>query len=406
MPIAQQLSLHGMPQVMGAASFLNAGQSLWIGGAVVLAVLALVFAWKYSQMLGAGLVAYVHCTVLPGLLGVILWQLTRNGASFMGIWYVVGILGMTLSGMGVFLGLMEFGVMRLLGMLRLGAIARITYYEALLQPFTILMLVVGIAAIGLTARLGFFTYNEDFKMYRDVASSFIFLFSLPVMVFAATKVIDEEIENRTMLTLMSKPVSRTQVVLGKYVGVLMLVLVSVVILGMMAAVCGYLRYFDDMMIDYRIATGPDLVRLDLDNYKAFLAILPSVVLTFLQVATLAAVSVAISTRFGLAVNVTVVVIIYIAASLAKYVSGAPELPEAARAIIGFIAYLLPGLSLLDLNQRLVFSNFMLGKDDWGPGMPTYGVIWNYVGLAAVYAVFYIGAVLSFGVALFRSRELS
>ena len=72
----------------------------------------------------------------------------------------------------------------------------------------------------------------------------------------------------------------------------------------MAAACGYLRYFDDMRIDYQLANASpaSVARLDLDNTKAFLALLPSLVLTFLQVATLAAISVAVSTRFGLAVG--------------------------------------------------------------------------------------------------------
>jgi ABC-type Na+ efflux pump permease subunit len=298
--------------------------------------------------------------------------------------------------------------MRLLGLLRLGAIARITYYEALLQPFTLLVLFTGLCAIGLAARMYFFTYNEDFKMYRDVASSFVFLFSMPVMVFASSKVVDEEIENRTMLTLMSKPVSRTQVILGKYLGVLMLILTAVVMLGTMATVCGWLRYYDDMSIDYRIAgeDAQEILRLNTDNYKAMLAMFPSAVLTFLQVATLGAISVAISTRFGLAVNVTLIVIIYIAASLAKYVGNAPELPTAVRLTIGALAYLLPGLSLLDLNQRLIFSSYLLGREIGPLGTPTYAQIWQYVGITVVYSTFYIAAMLSFGVAMFRSRELS
>src|SRR6185436_799438 len=101
----------------------------------------------------------------------------------------------------------------------------------LLQPFTIIILFAGIMAIGISARVSFFTYDEDFKMFRDVASSFIFLFSLPIMIFAATKVIDEEIENRTMLTLMAKPVERWQVILGKYLGIMLLMLACVVVLG-------------------------------------------------------------------------------------------------------------------------------------------------------------------------------
>jgi hypothetical protein len=184
----------------------------------------------------------------------------------------------------------------------------------------------------------------------------------------------------------------------------------VAILGIIAALCSYLRYYDDMSIDYRIASTKDAYdALEWANYKAFMAILPSLVLTFLQVATLAAISVAISTRYGLAANVTVVVIIYVAANLARYVQSTTDLPAPFAAIATVLAYLLPGLSLMDLNQRLVFGDYILSKKEWdlaGGSLPTYGQMWQYVGIACVYAVFYIGASLSFGMALFRSRELT
>ena len=386
--------------------FFGLSAAFWIIIASIVAALLLALAWRFRQPMGPALVAYVILTTLVGLFGVILWQLTRMPPQFGGILYVTGMLAMAFSAMSIFLGAVEFGLMRLLSVLRLGAIARVTYYEALLQPFTLIVLAAGLASIGISARIGYFTYDEDFKMYRDVASSFIFLFSLPIMVFASTKVIDEEIENRTMLTLMSKPVSRRQVVIGKYIGVLTLVFTSVIILAAMAAVCSYLRYYDDMTLDYRLANPKEADLLELNNYKAFLALLPSVALTFLQVASLAAISVAVSTRFGLAVNVTIVVIIYLAASLARYVGGAPELPAVVRHGVGALAYILPGLGDLDLNQRLVFGDYALRSADQLRGQPTYVQIWQYVGLAAVYAVVYIGAVLSFGVGLFRSRELS
>jgi ABC-type transport system involved in multi-copper enzyme maturation permease subunit len=233
------------------------------------------------------------------------------------------------------------------------------------------------------------------------------------MVFASTKVVDEEIENRTMLTLMSKPVSRWQVILGKYLGVFLLVLVAVVALGSVAAITGYIRYFDDMAVDYRVAIGDaaQIKALDLDNLKAFMALLPSLALTLLQLATLAAISVAVSTRYGLAVNVTVVVLIYVAANIIGFAQNTQDLPLPVRMFASLLSWVLPGLSVLDLNQRLVFGNYALSKNDTyyltTPGViPSYAQIWQYVGLSAVYALFYIGAALSLGMALFRSRELT
>ncbi len=378
---------------------------------VAAAVLALV--WWNRAAIGWQFTTYVVTTLLLLAIGLTLVETTYSPWIYhtVTVQYVFGAFSVALGGIGLLLGGVEFGLLRLMGQFRLGAISRVTYYEALLQPFTLIILASGISAISIAARVSYFTYDEDFKMYNDIATSFIFLFTLPIMVFASTKVIDEEIENRTMLTLMSKPVSRWQVVLGKYLGVLLLVFVAVVSLGIIVGVCGYMRYYDDMTVDYRV-TGNDaglIWKLDFVNIKAMMALMPSVVLTFLQVATLAAISVAVSTRFGLAVNVTTVVVIYMAANLARYAQSMTDIPQPFGAISGLLTYVLPGLGLLDLNQRLIFGNYLLGKQDWannGGSLPSYGAIWQYVGISCVYAVFYIGAALSFGMALFRSRELT
>ena len=118
-----------------------------------------------------------------------------------------------------------------------------------------------------------------------------------------------------------------------------------------------------------------------------------------------AVSVAVSTRFGLALNITVVVAIYIAANLARYATGV-DLPAPVHALVAAITAILPGLSNLDLNQRLVFGDFNLGNTRIVAGLPSYGQIWAYVAFSAAYAAMYISAALCFGIALFRTRELS
>jgi ABC-type transport system involved in multi-copper enzyme maturation permease subunit len=299
----------------------------------------------------------------------------------------------------------EFGLLRLIGLFRLGGITRVTYYEALLQPFTLILLFTGLAAILLGGFIPYFTISEDHKMFRDVAISLAFLFTLPVMIFASTKVIDEEIENRTMLTLMSKPIARWQVVLGKYFGVLLLCFSIVVALGIMAGVCSYIRYFDDMRTDFYVArSGEELTTLHFMNAQALRALPPAMLLQFLQIATLAAVSVAVSTRFGLAMNITVVVLVHIVSNLVRY-AGAADLPVPVHGGVTVLSSVLPGLGYLDLNQRLVYGNYNYGMWDY-PGLPSYAQIWQYVGVAGTYSAFYIAAALSFGIALFRTRELT
>jgi ABC-type transport system involved in multi-copper enzyme maturation permease subunit len=364
-----------------------------------LCIVPIILAVLFRYRLGSGIASWLAGTGLAFALGFLLLP-QPNSASAM-----TGAGCLTLGVVLLVFGAIEFLILRVIGMFRLGALTRITYYEALRQPFTLILLIVGAVAILMLAFMPFFTISEDNKMYRDVAVSLVFLFTLPIMIFASTKVIDEEIENRTMLTLMSKPIARWQVVVGKYLGVLLLCLAAVAALGLVTGSCAYIRYFDDMVIDYRVATSAQVAALNLGNFKANIALPPALLLQFLQVATLAAVSVAVSTRYGLVINITVVVLLYIAANLARY-AGAYHLPQPFDALANVLAHLLPGLGFLDLNQRLLFGQYTLRGEDPIPGVPSYSQIWQYTSLACVYAVLYITGVISFGIAAFRNRELS
>ena len=54
---------------------------------------------------------------------------------------------------------------------------------------------------------------------------------LIVTLFATSRSIFEEIEDRSMLTLMSKPVSKWEVLLGKYLGIISSALLAIVVFG-------------------------------------------------------------------------------------------------------------------------------------------------------------------------------
>ncbi len=308
------------------------------------------------------------------------------------------------SGTLIIGGFIEYVVLPLLSLSRVGAMTRVTYHEALWQPFTLIALGLCVAAIGITAFVPFNTFGDDTKMYRDVALSFILMFVLVIMVFATGKVIDEEIENRTMLTLMSKPIARWQVIVGKYLGIICLIFVSTAALTLLAGTCAWLRYFSDHKIDIQAASFQGRQLLFWYNDQYMLALIPAFVLQFMEVATLAAVSTAIATRFGLALNMTVIVLLYIAANLTRFV---PLLnwPSPWQSLANAVSYLLPYLSNFDLNQCLVYRHLTVG-DHYIKGAPTYGQVWRYTGLACTYGVFYIGAALAVAVALFRNRELT
>src|SRR5580692_10734210 len=133
-------------------------------------------------------------------------------------------------------------------MFRTLVILRYTFIEAVLQPIYALLLTLGAAILFIFGLLPFFTLGEDTKMFKSVALDVILLLVLLATLFATSKSIYEEIEDRTMLTLMSKPVRRWEVMIGKYLGIILAALLGVVILGGVLIVCTYMRIPNDYML--------------------------------------------------------------------------------------------------------------------------------------------------------------
>lgn len=101
-------------------------------------------------------------------------------------------------------------------------ISRNTFTESIRQPiFTVLTL---IAAMGLILNPSLSAYSMetgdgDRKLLIDMGLSMIFLTGMLLAAFSATGVLSREIEQKTVLTVVSKPVSRPLFVLGKFLGV-------------------------------------------------------------------------------------------------------------------------------------------------------------------------------------------
>src|ERR1044072_223040 len=96
-----------------------------------------------------------------------------------------------------------------------------TFRESAVQPIYALLLALGTAIMFGFRWLPCFTFGEDAIMYKAVGLDVIMLLALLATLFATSRTIYDEIEDRTMLTLMSKPVSKLQVLLGKYLGIIL-----------------------------------------------------------------------------------------------------------------------------------------------------------------------------------------
>lgn len=291
-------------------------------------------------------------------------------------------------------------------MYRLFVITRHTFFEAIVQPIYSLLIALGAGVLIVFGALPFFTLGEDTVMYKSVSLDVILLLVLIATLFATSRSIYEEIEDRTMLTLMSKPVSRWEVLVGKYLGIILAALLAVAILGVILMLATYLRIPGDYQL--RANTLDDREARQLHDYRLMhlAGLLPSLILLWLQVSTLAAVGVALSTRFSLVVNLPTVILLYVAGNLTRFLPF-DEGSFVVRGLANVISTLLPYLQVFDLRDLTVYKPIAVAGTSFAqnPSAVPVSTIWIYLAIATAYGIAYVTFALSAGLYSFRTREL-
>lgn len=117
-------------------------------------------------------------------------------------------------------------------------IARNTFIESVRQPiFLIVLLLAGALQVFTTWSTAYsmgYTdsaeVSKDNKLLLDIGLATILVAGMLLAAFIATAVLSREIESKTVLTVVSKPISRTAVILGKYLGVAGAILVAMLVM--------------------------------------------------------------------------------------------------------------------------------------------------------------------------------
>jgi ABC-type transport system involved in multi-copper enzyme maturation permease subunit len=294
-------------------------------------------------------------------------------------------------------------------MYRTSVIVRHTFREAIVQPIYSLLIGLGVAILTIFGLLPFFTLGEDTVMFKAVGLDVVLLLVLVATLFATSKSIFDEIEDRTMLTLMSKPVRKWEVLVGKYLGITLAALVAVAVLGAVLVLATYWRIPNDYQLRTNSLDDRDLKTLFDTRSMHIMGLVPSLFLVWLQVSVLAAIGVALSTRFSLVVNLPVVIILYIAGNLTRFLFPiAGDANVLYKAFAWTISTILPYLETFDLRSRTVYAKIALPGTNFAQeqfGTVELSQIWIYAAIAAVYAAVYAAFALSAGLWIFQTREL-
>lgn len=102
---------------------------------------------------------------------------------------------------------------------RLLALAKNTFIETLRQPVYSIIIIAALLLFFISPSLTMYTMSDDSKLLREIGLSTLFLTSLFIAIFSASGAVTEEIENKTILTVLSKPVQRPIFIIAKFLGV-------------------------------------------------------------------------------------------------------------------------------------------------------------------------------------------
>ncbi len=267
------------------------------------------------------------------------------------------------------------------------AIASATSKEAVSQPLFQVVLAVGAFALVAFIFIPYNTFGEDVKMLKMGALEWIMALAILVAAWTASVSVSEEIEGRTALTVLSKPVSRIQFILGKFFGVVQAVSILYVILGtiLLVTVSGKVVY------DVRESVLPDA--LWTDCFAEMMDIVPGLVLAFFETIVMAAISVAISTRLPMLPNLLISFSIYALGNLAPLlVQAKVNDPYGIVRFVGqFFATILPVLENFNIQAAI------------SAGLP---VPISYLGWAMLYCFLYSTIAMLLALALFEDRDLA
>ena len=282
---------------------------------------------------------------------------------------------------------------------KLAAIALSTAKSEIAQPLYAIILAMGIFFLIIFIFIPYFTLASDIKMLKDSGLSLILVLCIIQAVWAASTSVAEEVEGKTALTVLSKPVSRRDFILGKFSGIGWAVGLMLVMLGLLFLVTvAYKPIYDAREGGYTL-TAEQLAHFQSDPnwqncYVEMVQVIPGLVLVFMEVLVMAALSVAISTRLPALANFIISFAIYVLGHLTPLLVQSQVVANQLPPIIFFgrlIATVLPVLDHFNIQASVAA----------GVNVPTVYLLWSLV-----YCALYSTVAMLLALTLFEDRDLA
>jgi ABC-type transport system involved in multi-copper enzyme maturation permease subunit len=274
---------------------------------------------------------------------------------------------------------------------KLAAVALSTAKSEMAQPLFVILCAMGIFGLIIFDFVPYYTLGEDIKMLKGTSLNLILILALIQAIWAASTSVADEIEGKTALTVLAKPVSRRDFILGKFVGIAWTVAVMFVMFGaVMLVTVTYKTIYDAR----ENSTDIDQITWQLCHAEMVQTI-PGLFLAYMETLVLAALSVAVSTRLPMLANFIISFSIYVLGHLTPLMVQSQAVAENVPQPVVFLAKMSATvLPVLDhFNTEASFAT----------GLP---VPLDYTLWALVYCTLYSSVAMLLALTLFEDRDLA
>ncbi|MBU6238201.1 MAG: ABC transporter permease [Planctomycetes bacterium] len=266
------------------------------------------------------------------------------------------------------------------------AIALSAAKSELSQPLPVILMILVALAILLFVFLPFHTFGEDIKLLKDCGITLILIVATFQAVWSASTSVSEEIDGKTALTLLSKPVHRRSFIIGKMLGVFWLVMFIFVVLGSWELLwVAYKPIYDAR----ESSLEPPMWQ---QCHYEVMQTLPGLAMAFFQAVVIGAIAVALATRLPLIANFTICFAIYLLGHLT------PTIVASAEGGLPLVEFFSQLISAIVPNLNLFSMEAAIDSDVTVP--------WTVLASVLVYTLLYFLLATVLGLLLFEDRDLA
>jgi ABC-type Na+ efflux pump permease subunit len=302
---------------------------------------------------------------------------------------------------------------------RILVIARNTLTEAVRQKVLNVLLIFGLVLVGSSVGVSALAtpgldssslFSEQIKFVKDFGCGAIGLFGFFIALLSVAQLIPQELHNRTIYTILSKPVRRSEFLLGKFAGVVLLLALCVALMSLAFAAALYFQEWKDISLTnglYGVGTknwnpNPTAVSLYQHDIREIVSqsrdprLIEAVLLIFAKLVMTAGIALFIST-FATSSIFTIVTtfMIYLIGHMegtarAVWLGHGAETSLWLSALMGLISTLIP-----DMNSFTIVDEILAGN----------AVPWAHAFDLIGYAGLYLVVLLALSVVIFDFREI-